>query len=107
MSWVRMLCPKCALFTCVLYVRPYTQVRSRFAGEDDTPGPSSTSSAHKAKELDPFFKCLARLGFTVQSLDTSSNTMFFVAVLRKLNVPSGDPDRIAWPALKACVYKKR
>jgi hypothetical protein len=53
-------------------------------------------------------RCLGRLGFSLVSLDTS-NRMFFVAVLRKLNAaPAGQPaPSIAWPELRPCVYKRR
>ncbi len=83
-------------------------MRSRFAGKDEEGGGGDST---KARELQPFLKCLARLGFSQVSLDTTSNTMFFVAVLRKLNTPSVDlaqhQQALPWPELKACVYKKR
>ena len=45
---------------------------------------------------------------SLQSLDSESNKMFFVAVLRKTGVgaPGGVPAD-DWPTLKACVYKRR
>ncbi|GFH31667.1 uncharacterized protein HaLaN_30750, partial [Haematococcus lacustris] len=76
------------------------EVRSRFAadeqhGADEEAAPSRPAPAGKqrkdggsqvpqAEDLKPFLRCLARLGYALQSLDTS-NTMFFVAVLRKLH----------------------
>ncbi|KAJ9504690.1 hypothetical protein QJQ45_029770 [Haematococcus lacustris] len=98
------------------------QVRSRFAadeqhGADEEAAPSRPDPAGKqrkdggsqvpqAEDLKPFLRCLARLGYALQSLDTS-NTMFFVAVLRKLHTAAPGAESMAWPALKACVYKKR
>lgn len=87
----------------LLFSRPITlQVRSRFAppgtadADDEEAGPGRGPAGGGGKkgskgkgggggteDLAPFFKCLARLGFAVQSVDTS-NTMFFVAVLRKV-----------------------
>jgi hypothetical protein len=79
------------------------QVRSRFAAGNDG-GNGGGSKAEQ--DLQPFIRCLGRLGFQVQTLDARTNTMFFVAVLRKVNT-CPDPTRIQWPELKACVYKKR
>ncbi|KAF5836254.1 methyltransferase-domain-containing protein [Dunaliella salina] len=79
------------------------EVRSRFTQEpDEEKDVGKANSQH----LQPFLKCLARLGFTLQSLD-ASNKMFVVMVLRKLNVPSGNPSAITWPSLRACMYRKR
>lgn len=78
------------------------QVRSRFVPDS---GPQDQGAATQ-QHLQPFLKCLARLGFSLQHLDTT-NKMFVVMVLRKLNVAVADTAGIAWPALRACVYKKR
>lgn len=84
------------------------EVRSRFApGNGDGEGGGKASGAKGTEDLAPFIKCLARLGYQVQSMDAKSNTMFFVAVLRKVNTPACEPAAIKWPTLHACVYKKR
>ncbi len=79
------------------------------AGDGGAAGRKGAGGPHRAEEdLQPFLRCLSRLGFSLVSLDTS-NRMFFVAVLRKLNAaPAGQPaPSIAWPELRPCVYKRR
>ncbi|KAJ9508817.1 hypothetical protein QJQ45_028124, partial [Haematococcus lacustris] len=86
------------------------EVRSRFAadeqhGADEEAAPSRPAPAGKqrkdggsqvpqAEDLKPFLRCLARLGYALQSLDTS-NTMFFVAVLRKLHTAAPGAESMA------------
>ena len=76
-------------------------MRSRFGGDG-------------GEDFAPFLGCLARLGFKLLQQD-ASNRMFVVWVLRKQpggnGGGGGEPHAvsaaIAWPALKACAYKKR
>jgi len=81
------------------------EVRSRFTGGPGGEEPPQGKQGVPKEDLKPFLKCLGRLGFNVDTLDTTSNTMFFVAVLRKLNVAQGDPTKTEWPQLRACMKR--
>lgn len=75
-----------------------SQVRSRFAAGAGGSG---------KEDFGPFLRCLQQLGFKHAKTD-ASNQMFVVFVLRKAR--AAEPTAascIAWPHLKACVYKKR
>lgn len=76
------------------------QVRSRFA-----------DGAGGKEDFGPFLACLKQLGFKLVDQD-ASNRMFVVMVLRKKgNAPAAlspaPAAALPWPALRACVYKKR
>ncbi len=68
------------------------QVRSRFA-------------AGAAEDFGPFLEALRALGFTLERQD-ASNTMFVVWELRKREAGAARAAP-AWPALRACQYKRR
>jgi ribosomal RNA-processing protein 8 len=68
------------------------EVRSRFA-------------AGAAEDFGPFLEALRALGFALERQD-AGNTMFVVWELRKRG--AGAPRAaLAWPALRACQYKRR
>ncbi|CAG9464197.1 unnamed protein product [Pedinophyceae sp. YPF-701] len=77
------------------------EVRSRFADE---------TGRHEAL-FGPFLDALRAVGFEHVRSDTKDNRMFLVAELRRPKKSQrGKSTRgssIAWPALKACVYKRR
>lgn len=68
------------------------QVRSRFA-------------AGASEDFGPFLRALRVLGFALARQD-ASNTMFVVWELRKGKTDAA-PGAPAWPALRACQYKRR
>lgn len=73
------------------------QVRSRFA---------DTSSGKE--DFRPLLAALKALGFKLVQQD-AANRMFVVWVLQKKAVGAkpGAAASIKWPALRACMYKKR
>lgn len=83
------------MIRCNIMVAPDFLARYRFAsGGEDT------------EDLRPFVSCLKQLGFESVSTD-ASNKMFVIMVFRKAAGDAPPKKSIAWPTLKACVYKKR
>ena len=69
------------------------EVRSRF---DGSKGVASIES---------FINAATELGFKLQGSVDERNKMFFV--LRLVKSGAERPRRVRWPALKACIYKRR
>lgn len=95
------------------------EVRSRFAaGSSCSSGASKHGGGSKAsggsssgEDFGPFLAALAQLGFKLVQQD-ASNRMFVVWVLKKqqqqqVGGNSSPHQSLCWPALRACMYKKR
>lgn len=78
------------------------EVRSRFGSAKLS---HDTAGGDSRENYGPFTHALQELGFKVTRTD-SSNRMFVVVEARKVGVPT-HPERIKWPKLKPCVYKRR
>jgi hypothetical protein len=69
-------------------------------------GPGGEADAPGSEDFRPFLACLKRLGLKLLCED-AKNRMFVVWLLRK-DGPAAKPGaRLAWPPLKACLYKRR
>lgn len=71
------------------------EVRSRFVPEGS-----------KEEDFQPFIRALRQLGFSLVKQD-AKNRMFVVWLLSKKAPKEADWRKIAWPQLKACMYKRR
>ena len=69
------------------------EVRSRFDGSKGV------------ATIESFIAAATELGFKLQGSVDERNKMFFV--LRLVKSGAERPRRVRWPALKACIYKRR
>ncbi len=53
----------------------------------------------------PFLRAMAGLGFTQKKVDYSNS--HFVTFELQRQKPSADGEKLEWPQLRACTYKKR
>jgi hypothetical protein len=84
------------VFACCARLFGVVQVRSRFA-----------DGATGKEDFRPLLAALQALGFKLKQQD-AANKMFVVWVLQKrAAVKAAAAAAITWPALRACVYKKR
>ena len=78
------------------------EVSSRFQSDQGQTAVASTRSNAAGK----FVKALQISGFKLRSTD-ARNKMFVVWELLKAKQGASFPNTSAWPALRACTYKKR